>query len=486
MRFLFFDIAFENLGVQVLTSILKEKGHEVIVLNKPVELNPLNFSADYPDIVKEAVDSISAYAPDTVGFSVFTHNYRLYREIAAQLKNRNTATIIIFGGIHTTLLRERILQDQFVDYAIYGEADDALPDLLEAIETNTPIDQVGNLCHRQNGRIIIQPCRPYIKDLDRIPFPDKSAYVEKNPFLGIRYHISASRGCLYNCTYCSNDNLHKLYGFETKHIRMRSPQHVIQELEQAVARYSCKVIYFVDEIFTYDIHWLKEFVPLYIEKINLPIDCITHPSFITEEKADLLQRIKTEVCTIGVQNADENLRKAVLNRNESNRRIASTISILRKRKIKVAVDHILGLPGETLESLLQSVRCYATWGASYVSMNWLAYYPGLTIANIARQHHILSNADLEKIALGEYVFNYEMLSAKTRTSYLKIKNLMNCVGILPATFLRFCTKHLRFVPSWPLVSFMTLVLSRFVMQRKSWAFAYVQMLLKAKWTNLIR
>ncbi len=479
MKFVFFDWSVDNIGVQILTSVLKNSGYEVEVIYEPGDFDPFHIKNDHKNKIDEYVDEIIQRLPDAVGFSVYTHNYLLYRQVAEKIKQRNKNIVIVFGGIHTTLTKHRILEDDFVDFAIIGEGEEALVELLQEIENEQHYHKIKNLCFREDNHIVIQPCRPYLHDLDTLPIPDKSAYIAKNNFLKIRYQLTASRGCPFACTYCSNESLHKLYSFEKNHVRFRSPENVIAEIKDAVTCFDSKIIYFVDEVFTFDYKWLQQFAVLYKE-IGLPIECITHPAYITPEKADLLKKLNTETVCIGIQTADEEIRKKVLNRYEANARITQSIRILQERGIKVAIDHIFALPGETYESIEYSIDSYSLWGPTYISMHWLAYYPGLGIGGIARGLGILSDNDIETIAKGRYLNNIQKLPAREQVRYKKYQNLMNCIGVLPGFLIRFGARNLELVWSNHLVSIIAQLFSRFIIHRKSWAFAYGLLLFKKK------
>ncbi len=482
MKVVFYDTLLENIGVQILSSILKAKNYNVDTVYVPESTDPFNFMRDYDNKLTGAIDDIMELKPDIVGFSVYTHNYQFYRNIAMEIKRLDPSIIILFGGIHVTLSKSLVLEDDFVDFAIAGEAEEAIVELLEEIQNGKNYENVKNLCYRKNGVIKSQPCRPYIRDLDTLPFPDKEVYINKNPFLRVRYHISASRGCPFACTFCSNNVLHEMYSSEKNHNRFRSPANVIAELKEAKRKYNIKSVFFIDELFTFNNSWLEEFAKLYRSEINLPSDCITHPSFINHETASLLKRINTQVVAMGVQIADEKFRKSTLKRKESNVRIANSIKFLKDQGIKVAIDHIFGLPGETMEMVANSVKYYSYWKPTYVTLNWLAYYPNTDITKFAVKEGNLLKENINDIKRGKHWVNYDKLPRKRKRMYLRYKLLMISTGLLPGWIIRFLLNNIYLVLPSNLLAESIHLSSRLLFQRKPWAFDYLKLIIKDRLT----
>lgn len=484
LNFVFFDTVLENFGIEILSSVLKINGYNVFTIIEPSDSN--NFSIEnYNEYrINRAVMKIMECQPDVVGFSAFTETYQVYRRIAEKIKKINNKIIILFGGVHTTLVKDAVLNDEFVDFAIIGEAEEALIEFLEELRNNKDYKKIRNLCYREGSHIRVNPCRPYIRDLDSLPFMDKSAYLKENVYLRKRYSTIATRGCFWRCTFCSNNALHEIYSFEKNHVRFRSPENVIQELLEAKRKHDYDSVFFIDDIFTFNRDWLQRFSGLYKKNINLPLDCRSHPNFVTQEIADLLKEINTKQVSIGIQTADENLRKIVLKRHETNEQVAKAIKILNDHKIKVVLDHISCLPGETFKTIEYSIECYSRWGPTDVSARWLAYYPNTEIVGIAKEKGILSAKDVDDIAQGRYSDNYNTLprfsNKKDREKYIKYHILMASIGVLPGWLIRFLVKRLYLVLPFNVIATALKMFSRLVLHRQLWTFNYFNLVIKNK------
>ena len=234
MKIVFIYSGAENLGIEYISSVLKSKGHEVHLL-----FDPAVFSGDLIEskifswaynvdakIIEKTID----LKPDVVGFSAYTANYRWCLNIAQRIRKLSSIPIVL-GGVHTTAVPERVLANRFIDFAIIGEGEYAMLDLVDHLTNGNNVEALlgtPNICFRYKDEVHINPPRPYIQDLDKLPFPDKMLFYDKVPMLEEQYYISTSRGCPYSCTYCSNDMYHKLYCNENNHVRRRSPDNVIE------------------------------------------------------------------------------------------------------------------------------------------------------------------------------------------------------------------------------------------------------------------
>lgn len=477
-RITFYDVIFENIGVQVLSALLRREGYAVQNIYIPNDTDPLHLQANIARMVDEAVKDILESAPEVVCFSVYTLNYQLYREIACQLKKISPELCIIFGGIHVTLTGASILEDDFVDYAVAGEGEKTLLELLVALSGNGDLSSIPNLIHRTEEGMVGNPLRPYLTDLDALPFPDKKLYVEKNPYLGARYHVLGSRGCLFKCAYCSNNVFAKLYSEEKCHIRQRSPENVIAELEMAVREYAPLSIYFMDDLFTYNKKWLRELAELYRDRIGLPSDCLTHPAFVDDHIIQSLKMLNTKLVILGVQTADEEYRERVLKRKGTNERIGATIARLKSEGFEVSIDHIFGLPGESRESLVSSVDKYLEWAPTHISKNWLAYYPRTDIVTYAYDNGYLTDEDLRQINAGTHDYNHTTLPREERRFYQRYLILFMGIGVLPRAVMRFFNRHPSFIPPLGALSSLLQALSHIVVHRKAWTLSLLKFRIK--------
>ena len=206
--------------------------------------------------------------PDLVGFSVLSFNYPDALKIADFIKKKFDVKII-FGGIHIILSPQEVIEKNVVDIICVGEGEDVLKELLD---TSLECKDVKGIWYKNNGQIIKNEQRELIQELDALPFPDFSDFELQRYFLMNHYHlpIMGSRGCPYDCTFCSNHALKKrLVG---NYVRFRSVDHIIAEIEQRMHHYSetgMKFLYFFDDTFILHKQFVNDFYFVRTEKIKI-------------------------------------------------------------------------------------------------------------------------------------------------------------------------------------------------------------------------
>jgi anaerobic magnesium-protoporphyrin IX monomethyl ester cyclase len=392
----------ESLAIEYLSAVLKQHGHETALVFESFlfDTNYLYIPAIYQWSNRPAkvADRILREKPDLVAFSVVSDYYQWACAVAEELKSKSSVPAV-FGGIHVTALPAKVLSKPFVDYVVIGEAEYALLDLVNALESGGDTSEIPNVWSKSNGSFIQNPPRPPIADLNALPFPDKSVFTEKVPIYKEIYYVLTSRGCPYACTYCCNNILHRLYGGR-KYLRKRSPQNVIDELKHALKKYPFKMVFFVDDDFISNKEWLKEFLELYKREIRTIFRCIGSARHIDEELASMLADAGCRRIQIGIQTWNEELKRKVCHRNETNEQVIAACNAVKQAGIYLDVDHIFGLPMHRQEDYIEAVRQYARVRPDHINCFWMRYYPGTQIIDIARRENLLSDKDIEAIDEG--------------------------------------------------------------------------------------
>lgn len=359
MKVAFLCPEMETLGVQYLSSVLKENGHQTKLFLDPqlfmdtVTRNPLLGKVfDYSDKILE---DLTDYRSDLIAFSVLSTSYDWACGLSKKIK-KHLDIPIVFGGIHPTSVPEEILKNEFVDFVIVGEGEYSLLDLVESGFDEKRLPSIRNLCYRENGKFIFNPLREPIKNLDLIPFPDKDLFYYNLPYLQKSYTILTGRGCPHQCTYCCNGFLNKLYN--GRFLRRRSIANVITELHWAIERYKIKYIFFDDSTFTYDRQWLKSFSKEYKNEIGLTCFCWIYPTDMDNELIGLLKTMNCRAVEMGVESLDVNIRKNIFHRFYDNSDIESAITLLKKNKIFCIVDNIKGFSNNLEKEMIDTVKFY--------------------------------------------------------------------------------------------------------------------------------
>jgi len=398
---------YKGLGVRYLAAALKRRGYPCTILflkgfqarnmRKPSE-------AEYR-LVEEV---IAREKPDLIGISYMC---TFHREVIEELTRRLLAQghRVVWGGVCTTLFPEQALEH--VELAVLGEAEEAFPELVDALAHGRDYTGIQNLAFRRDGRIVINELRPLRRDLDALPFPDLGGndkyYINddrlvcRDPELdSMGYEIMASRGCPFRCSYCSNQSLKKIYAGKGPYIRYRSVDSVIAELLAARQKMPrMKMVHFWDEIFPDREEWVKEFAAKYKEHINLPFEAWHHPLKVREEVIRPLVDAGLSKVVVGIQSGSPYIRNRVFLRPESQEAIINCSRVLAEAGVPTVIyDLILDHPFETEEHLAETLDlCLQLHRPFYLQLHGLSFLPGTEIEKMALEQGLVSPEKMQAL-----------------------------------------------------------------------------------------
>ena len=426
----------ESLAIEYLSACLKTKGHQTRLFYDPQlfgnALGKKDLLSRITNIENKVIDTLIRWNPKLICFSVVTDNYFWACKMAKRIKKKIKVPIV-FGGIHPTSVPTQVLSNDFVDYVCVGEGEESMVDLADALDKGSKCLRIPNIYCKKDGKIIRNPVRPLIKDLDSLPFPDKDIIYCKYPFLIKEYFISTSRGCLYSCSYCSNGVLKKIYGKDFS-VRKRSVSNVIEELKLAKQKYGIKSVIFYDDIFALDEKWLKEFSHKYSRAIDLPFFCSIHPNMVNKRKIKLLEQAGCSTINLGIQSISADVRKQY-NRPESNEIISNAISIIKRSGIFLRAELIFGYPPRADEKLfLRTIRFFIRHRVDSIHLYWLSYLPRTQIVDKALKDGYLSRADIQSIENPMKPRPFHMHNPKTSKRLRKLSNLIILTTSLNKSF----------------------------------------------------
>lgn len=338
--------------IAALSAFLKKCGCEVRYLEIII------FSGDTFEKHKKTVkEEIQEFQPDLVGFSAYDMNYYFILECANFIKSFYPIVKIIVGGHHASLSPEEYMQNKSIDYVCIGEGEYILKDLLDALSRGNSIESIMGLCSRNSREeVIYNRSGNLVENLDELPFLDRS--IVHSQQLELDYlSMFVGKGCPFLCTYCANNSMKKLYSSSHCYVRCRSPEKIIEEIEECRKVYKFRYVYFYDDIFGLNYEWLKKFCDLYVKHFyDLPFYCLLHPSMaISEERLKLLYNSGCQTILMGVESGSQKYRQNMLNRKIANSVILKAAALIRKYKMNLTIFMMVGLPGETFSDMVKSL-----------------------------------------------------------------------------------------------------------------------------------
>lgn len=392
---------FEPLGVLYLASSLKKAGHIVGYFEAPRK----NFFIRLKD-----------FNPQVLAYSITTGKHKLLQNLNALLR-KNIKAFSIFGGPHCTFFPEFIETDDFIDGICQGEGEYAIVELLNRMERSENYCQVENWHLRLNGKIIKNPVREKIENLDTLPFPDRDIIFFENLALRkspIRRFIT-SRGCPFSCSYCFNKKYNLLYQDKGKTVRSRSPKNIVKEILKVKQKHPLTFVRFTDDIFGMNMD-LEEFANIYRKEVAVPFLCNIRPNLIEEREIKLLKKAGCVAVCLAIESANDIIRNQVLNRNLPLDSIESAILILNKERIRVYTQNIIANPGETLAQVLETLKLNIKYSVNFAECFILTPYPGTDLFDYCKKNNYF-NGEVDTLQKSYWINSPLLFTSEIQKRY---------------------------------------------------------------------
>jgi len=288
---------------------------------------------------------------DLIGISCnFTNAAPFCMQYAKDIKEKYPDTLVISGGNHATLAPEDLLLNKY-DYIVYGEGEITFEEFLMRLLRAEPVEDLKGLYYLRNGRIVKNPPREQIENLDTLSFNDYSEF-DLEPYFkrsGLRYiSMETSRGCIHNCAFCSTV---KMWGHKYRH---KSPRRILEEFKIA-KKLDLDFVFIEDDDAALDEQNLRNSCKLLIENnINVAWGMgIGSASIKDESTFDLLVESRCVKVNVCIESANPRILKAYRKHHtiEDDKRVCFN---LRKRGITVHNHGIIGYPNETIHESLNT------------------------------------------------------------------------------------------------------------------------------------
>lgn len=308
-----------------------------------------HFGKSFDDIEAE----IAELKPDVVGISsLFTPYFREALEVAARVKKRPNA-IVVMGGSHASAVPESLLASPNVDYVICSEGERAFVEFLKYLKGEQPIDHVPNLAYESAGEVVFNPIGGNFP-IDELPFPDLSDLRPSNYELAGKpmTFMITSRSCPHKCSFCS---VHTTFGTD---YRRRSLENVLEEIELRY-RQGYRVIDFEDDNLTYYKTTFKELCRRLIARLpnrELEFVAMNGISYLSldDELLELMFQAGFSHLNLALVSSDKTVRETT-KRPHTLEAYLKVVRQAHELGFKIVSYQILGLPSESLDSMIQTL-----------------------------------------------------------------------------------------------------------------------------------
>ena len=362
------DARIVPMGLFYIGALLMENGFDTKILNLA------GAKGDPVGVFEKALETRK---PDIIGFSVMNPNRWNAIDCARAAKKIFPKTAIVFGGPAPTFLFDHLFSVcPEIDFIVKGEGEITFLELLTALETGASVEETQGLVLKKDGRLIETPPRPPLEDLDTLVHP--SAYFAFQ-------HLAMSRGCPGACTFCGSPEF-----WGSRKVRVHSPQWFGDEIE-ALAQKGVTHFYISDDTFTMDKPRVLEFCRLIIQK-SLPItwNAISRVDYVDEDILSAMRKAGCIQISYGVESGSEKIRKA-LGKPIDREKIISAFALTKSSGILPRAYFIYGSPGETRDTIQESIDLIHTIQPLGAVFYMLVIFPGTFLYRSAKQKGLVSD-----------------------------------------------------------------------------------------------
>jgi len=338
------------LGLSYVAATLEQSGFKTEILDANAEfLSP-------EETAERIINSQAKY----IGFTSVTSTIPLVCKVSSLVRARNGNSVIFVGGPHVTFAATETLKDcQAIDIVVRGEGERTASELVKKMEAGEDIAGIKGITFRKGGQIAENPDRELIEDIDDIPLPARHllpiylyspSALDNLGFKGSKYAtIITARGCPNKCVFCSSAAF-------WKRIRARTPENVVDELAKLVERYGVKHVEFLDDTLILSKERMERICHLILERnLHIKWSCYARINHVTAELVSLMKKSGCKFIQFGVESGNQEILDRV-QKNITLEQVRIAAKIVRRAGIKLMCFFMIGLPGDTEETVRQTIE----------------------------------------------------------------------------------------------------------------------------------
>jgi len=365
-----------SIGLAYIAAVLEREGYEVRVIDAYV-------SSYWLDEILEKLEG-----SDILGISVLSSCADAAYAVCREVRSRFPEMAIIHGNLHPSLFREEVLLNNYADYIVHHEGEITFLELCNYISGLSRIeeDEIRGVSYLKNGKVINNITRPFMEDLDSLPFPswhlyDLSKYstdprTQVVPFAK-ELQLLATRGCPNECSFCSSRS-EKSQG---QKYRMRQPKNIIKEIQYFYEKLEVTVFNFMDLAFPLAKKHAMEFCQLLIdsglnEKIKWVSELRVRP--LDKELVSMLKKSGCARVCFGIESGNNEILKSI-KKGFTRDDVFKAVNLCYEAGLEVDGMFMLGLPGETPDTLKDTIQFAIDLDVRFAIFNLFVPYPGCTL-----------------------------------------------------------------------------------------------------------
>jgi len=373
----------EPLGLAYLAANLEQGGHEVSISDAPaLDLTSMGICR----LVEE-----KAY--DLIGVTMLTPMYIRSIEVVKAIKHAFPEIIIVVGGPHPTILpRETLIENKEIDFAVIGEGEVILLNLVDALEKGGNTDDIPGVAYRKDDTVGINQPTEMITNLDDLPIPARhllpmDAYhmTKSRSQSEHSFTVSVARGCPFNCAFCC-----RIFG---RRVRHHSVERIIEEIDILVDNYGAREINLEADTLTINKHFITSLCDGIIHSglsKNISWTCESRIDTINE---DVLKKMKEAGCwqiSYGVETGSQRLLD-LIHKDISLEQIERSFALTKRIGISIRAFFMLGIPTETRQESLKTISFAKKLDARWSQFTICTPFPGTELYDLVLKEGALKS-----------------------------------------------------------------------------------------------
>lgn len=420
-----------SLGIGYLAAVLEKKGVGVSLIDRTISKTEVSFLAN----------EIVAKRPRIAGFYCISETYKTILEIIGIIKDKDPSIITVIGGPHVYGMPEESMADSAIDYAFRGEAEEGILGFLNALASGSGFENVQGLVYRRDGRVMVNHLA-LVKDLDSIPFPARHLYpplgmyrpsilaYKRLPATG----ILTSRGCAHRCIFCHS-------GKGDFKLRFHSAGYVLDEMALLKKDFGIKELIIFDDTFLIDQERARRICQGMIERrLDMTWSCNARVNNLDKDLLVLLKKAGCWLVQLGIESGNQKVLDGI-NKGITLEAAQKACRLVYEAGLQVKAYFILGHPGETVETLNDTISFMKRIPVHYVSINFMTPLPGTELWENVQKYGYFDKKKLEAInylsdkpMFIPYGITEEILTHKFQEAYLQFyfnfRTILRNIGAL--------------------------------------------------------
>ena len=328
-------------------------------------------------------NDLKEFKPDYLVVNIATPTLEHDLEAVKKAKEICPDIITIAKGAAFLTLANRIMSEHdALDFGILGEAEQTLKEILQ----NREKESILGIYYKENNEIKFTGNRPFIEDLDSLPFPARHL-VDNNIYRRpdnnkVQATIKVSRGCPFHCFFCLATPV------SGAKVRRRSPENIVAEIKECVEKYNIVNFLFWSDIFNLDKKWTMDLCQAIIDSgLKITWSANTRADTADLEMAKMMYKSGCRLVSIGVESGSQDMLEK-MGKKITLDDVRRTVKVFKQAKIRIYNYFVIGLPWETEETAEETIRFAIELDSDFISFYTATPLPGSRFYDYAEEHNL--------------------------------------------------------------------------------------------------